>query len=396
MIRKLAWPVACAAMIGILMVYSKSAIVSGLSGIRLWLDIIFPSLFPFMVVSNMLNRSGIIPALGVLLHPVMKPLFNVPGQGALPLLLGITSGYPMGARVTADLKLSGHINTNESERLLAFTNNSGPLFILGAVGAGLFHSAHAGLLLLACHILGGITVGILFRFYGRNHEGNSNPCHEEDGFSFHKFTVALRDIKPPVNFGQNFSDAISSSMSLIFIIGGFIIFFSVLIGLLLEIGLMDWASKFLGIFTGPMGIGPGVIKAILCGFFEISTGTSLITMTSDGMIPVKLTAASAIIGWAGLSVHAQVMSIAHDAAIRIKPYLFGKMLHGIIAASYTFACIKLFPRVIPEVINEASTVFNPFDGIKNCWPMYLEFGLKLVSIFIIILFLAYYLRNKKR
>ena len=70
----------------------------------------------------------------------MRPVFNVPGEGIFALLMGSISGYPIGAKTVSNLKSQGIINSIESERLIAFTNNSGPLFILGTVGISLFHS----------------------------------------------------------------------------------------------------------------------------------------------------------------------------------------------------------------------------------------------------------------
>lgn len=58
---------------------------------------------------------------------------------------------------------------------MAFTNNSGPLFIIGTVGISLFSSIEIGILLLLTHILACITVGILFRFwkYDKSHKSSS-------------------------------------------------------------------------------------------------------------------------------------------------------------------------------------------------------------------------------
>ena len=79
---------------------------------------------------------------------------------ALALLLGTISGYPVGARITADLRKNKLISKNEAERLVAFTNNSGPIFIAGAVATGMLMDAKLGSILLTCHILGAVSVVI--------------------------------------------------------------------------------------------------------------------------------------------------------------------------------------------------------------------------------------------
>jgi len=72
----------------------------------------------------------------------MRPLFNVPGEGAYALLMGTISGYPVGAKVVTDLKQQGVCNDIECERLISFTNNSGPLFIIGLVRRAVFSTTH--------------------------------------------------------------------------------------------------------------------------------------------------------------------------------------------------------------------------------------------------------------
>ena len=169
-LRSLILPATCMVFILLLIMFSDTAVKSASNGIQLWLGVVFPSLFPFFVVSEILNKTRFINALGVLLEPVMRPLFNVPGCASFALAMGITSGYPVGAKITAGMREENLLTKTESERLLSFTNNSGPLFIVGAVAVGMFKMPELGLLLLTCHILASITVGIIFRFYGRSNE----------------------------------------------------------------------------------------------------------------------------------------------------------------------------------------------------------------------------------
>lgn len=137
-IKNLTLPLMGVLFILALIFFSETAVSAALKGIRLWLDIVFPSLFPFFVASEILNSTGIVRTAGILLEPVMRPLFKVPGSGSFALAMGVTSGYPVGAKITCSLLESGDITKPEAERLLAFTNNSGPLFIVGAVATGMY------------------------------------------------------------------------------------------------------------------------------------------------------------------------------------------------------------------------------------------------------------------
>ena len=66
-------------------------------GILIWINILLPSLLPFFIISEMLIGLGFVDFIGKLLKPLMKPIFNVPGEGAFPLTMAMLSGYPVGA-----------------------------------------------------------------------------------------------------------------------------------------------------------------------------------------------------------------------------------------------------------------------------------------------------------
>ena len=336
-IRQLTLPILCTVFILCLIMYSKTAVSAAVRGINLWFGIVFPSLFPFFAASEILSATGFIKAAGILLEPIMRPLFNVPGCGSFALAMGVTSGYPIGAKITCDLREKGVVTKTEAERLLAFTNNSGPLFIVGAVATSMYGAPSLGMFLLICHILACLTVGVLFRFYKRS-KSRRNSINE--GQILKKFKQELLTSRK-INKGAVFGDAVRNSMSLILAIGGYIVLFSVIINLLLETGLIKRAADLLSVLLSPTGINNSIISAVLSGFFEITTGTSLVSGIKEVSLAQQLTATSLIIGWAGLSVHSQVLGIVSKTDISIKPYLFGKMLQGIFAAIYTWIGVQL-------------------------------------------------------
>ncbi len=148
-----------------LLIFSNSNLQAAKSGIELWANSVLPSLFPFFIATELLSHTNIIPILGNILGKFMRPLFRVPGEGAFAFIMGIISGYPTGAKIVTDFRNQGICTKAEAERLLAFTNNSGPLFIVGTIGISLFSNATIGFLLLFTHILACVTVGFLFRFW---------------------------------------------------------------------------------------------------------------------------------------------------------------------------------------------------------------------------------------
>ena len=115
----------------------------------------------------MLIGFGVVKFIGVLLEPLMRPLFKVPGVGGFVLAMGMASGFPAGAKLTARLRQEGQLTQIEAERLVSFTNSSNPIFIFGAVSVGFFQNPKLGVIFALSHYLGNICVGIIMRFYGK-------------------------------------------------------------------------------------------------------------------------------------------------------------------------------------------------------------------------------------
>jgi len=161
----------------------------------------------------------------------MRPLFNVPGIGSYALIMGSISGYPIGAKIVADLKSQNLCTDVESERLLSFTNNSGPLFIVGTIGCGMFYDVRTGMLLLLTHLLASISVGFIFRWWKSRNPTPSIKAYS-NSISNHKYINEDSEIANLSNLGEILSKSIMDAISTVTMIGGFIILFSVVISIL--------------------------------------------------------------------------------------------------------------------------------------------------------------------
>ena len=116
-----------------LVILSKSNLTAAKSGLKLWANNVVPSLLPFFIATNLLSHTNVIKYVSKACNKFMRPIFNVPGECAYAFILGLISGYPVGAKIVTDLKDNNLCTTEEAERMLCFTNNSGPLFIIGTV-----------------------------------------------------------------------------------------------------------------------------------------------------------------------------------------------------------------------------------------------------------------------
>lgn len=121
-----------------LVIFSKENLSATKNGLLLWANSVVPALLPFFIATELLSHTSIVTSIGKLLNKYMKPIFNVPGIGAYAFIMGIISGYPVGAKIVTEFRNNGMCSKAEAERLLAFTNNSGPLFIIGTVGISMF------------------------------------------------------------------------------------------------------------------------------------------------------------------------------------------------------------------------------------------------------------------
>lgn len=139
-----------------LILFSTSNIIAAKNGLELWATTVVPSLFPFLFATELLGKTKIVQYLGKTLNKIMRPLFNVPGEGSFAFIMGLISGYPVGAKIVTDFRNNGICTKDEGNRMLAFTNNSGPLFIIGTVGIGYLLIkvlAYYFLLLILWHVL---------------------------------------------------------------------------------------------------------------------------------------------------------------------------------------------------------------------------------------------------
>ncbi len=368
-----------------LIVYPKTAVESASKGITLWLNIVFPSLFPFFVASQLLSKSGFINIFGIILEPIMRPLFNVPGCGSFALAMGIVSGYPVGAAITTDLRKQELITRVEAERLLTFTNNSGPLFIMGAVAVGMFKLPKAGYLLYISHIAACITVGLIFKYYKMQKGEKVVPATK----TTQRIKIELRRMRNSnINPWTLFGDCIKNSIFTILTVGGFIIFFSVLINIMITSGLIGRTAAMAPEFLSKIGLESKTIDGLLCGIFEITTGANLINL-APADLKIKLCCASLIIGWAGFSVHTQVMSIVSSSDIRVKPYIIGKAIQGIISSIYTYIGYTLFSKsLMVEATAFSTTSIKYVNEWENIFKISLQ-NIVVASLVIICVSISY-------
>ena len=371
-----------------LIIFPEQALEASIRGLNMWWEIVFPSLLPFFIISELLISFGVVAFIGVLLEPLMRPLFKVPGVGGFVWAMGMASGYPSGAKLTARLRKEKQITKIEAERLVSFTNSSNPLFIFGAVSIGFFQNPSLGIMLALAHYAGNFFVGLLMRFYG----GSETKEERSKRISL---KTALRElhrtrIREKRPFGKLLGDAVISSIETLLMIGGFIILFSVINKLLFIIGITDIIAHLVGyiltLFTIPIDFSLPLIS----GLFEITLGSQMTSGVQNVTLLQQAIITSFILGFSGLSVQAQAASILAQTDIRFAPYFFARIMHGIIASIIMFL---VWEPVYNGLLKETpSNTLPVFGQSGDEWASFSQYG-PLITICMLILYITLYLKK---
>ena len=287
---------------------------SVISALSLCVSAVIPTLFPFFVISGLLVNLGFVTVLGKIFSPVSRVLFKTSGKGAVVFIIGILCGYPTGAKVIADMHKEKSLDKRECERLLAFCNNSGPLFLIGAVGTAMLKNYALGVVLYVIHFLSAVLTGVLFRNFA-----NKKPldCRNE---------ICICSISDAI------TKSIENAVKTILNVCGYVVFFAILCAM--------------------------VKNVFVISLLEVTTGAkTLITQGLSKEITIILL--SGIIGFGGICVMLQVQSAVNGTGISLKLYVLGKLIQALFSMIMAFLYVSLFE------IEPVFAVLNALDSLSN-------------------------------
>ncbi|MGC5775167.1 sporulation integral membrane protein YlbJ [Paenibacillus pabuli] len=355
---------------------------AGVRGLSIWWDVLFPSLFPFLVLSELLLGFGIVHFLGTLLNPLMRPLFRVPGSGGFVFAVSCASGYPTGAKLTAQLWEQKLVTREEGERLVSFTTSSDPIFMIGAVSVGFFHHVAIAPVLVTSHYAAAFLVGLLMRFHGSSAKNTpaviDTPSVSEEmpRNRLLRAIYAMHEARKADGraFGELLRHAVSSSLRLIIIVGGLVVFFSVMMELLVQTGWLGGLYAMTEQLLQYTGLPPALSHSLVGGLFEVTLGAKE-AGSAGPTIPLvyKAAAAAFVLSWGGLSVHAQIMSVLSNTPMRYGPFLFARAIHALIAP------ILVLLLWIPMMGDTGRPVFLQTDVMPELFPYTPDWGQILFS-----------------
>lgn len=316
-----------------MLIWPRETYEGALFGLEIWGSVLVPSLLPFFIIVDIILNLGIVNMLGVLLEPIMRPLFNLPGAASFAIAMGFTSGFPMGAVVTRRLYEEKLCQAKEAERLAAFTNNSSPLFILVAIAVGFFSNPTLGLVMITSHYLANILLGIILGIFSTRSKKAARGAEKNILLtSFNKLIESQRNRKP---LGKLFGDAINNGIKTILLIGGFVIIYSVVIKLLYASGLMVKITNIFALILNFFGFNSKVSQAFAVGFFEITLGLKVLSQYQLTFVE-QAVAASIILGWSGLCIQSQVLSVIAGSELRSRLYIWGRVAHSLLSGGLAY------------------------------------------------------------
>ncbi|MDF2606468.1 MAG: sporulation integral rane protein YlbJ [Bacillales bacterium] len=360
--------------------YTSESLESAKVGFKLWAEVVFPSLLPFFIVTDLLIAYGIINFLGYFLEPIAKRLFNVNGVGGVVFFLAIAAGFPSGAKMSVQLYENGEITKDEAERIAAFCNFSSPLFILGAIGIGMFSSYKIGILLMIIHYVSNAFVGITLGIFSKKVRVNklvsgSNKIKVAELF----FNTAKNNKKP---FGAQMGESVSNSIETLISICGFLVLFSVLNTLLNSSGIINYAAI---IFEKVLNISPAIIQDMATGLLEVTIGVKAISVSKTLSIFAKICIASLLLGFNGFSVHSQIASILNTAGLSYRPFFYARILQAL----YSLILVLVFwKKTIADYLDfDVEVVYIPMINYNSYSFNYLRLGAAIT--FSILLYYCY-------
>ncbi|MES9737363.1 sporulation integral membrane protein YlbJ [Peribacillus frigoritolerans] len=370
-----------------LIIFPQESFEASKGGLNIWWTIVFPSLLPFLIFSELLISFGVVRFIGVMLEPFMRPLFRVPGVGGFVWAMGLASGFPAGARFTVRLRQEEQLTRIEAERLVCFTNSSNPLFLFVAVAVGFFHNPHLGIILALSHYLGNICVGIIMRFYRWKEEKSHAkvmtklPSIRQAFSQMHR--TRIKETRP---FGSLLGDAVLSSIQTLLMIGGFIILFSVVNKLLFHMNITGLLASGVGGILHIFNFPDSLSLPFISGMFEMTLGSKLTSTVEEATLFQQTVMTSFILAFNGFSIQAQVASIIAATDIRFTPFFLARIAHGLLASIITILLWEPFYKgkmYSGSPIN-AFPVSGSGEHANSLYQSMLDIGPILTLVFLIL------------
>ena len=297
---------------------SQSVIDSIMLSFSIWKNNVFPTLFPFFVLSEILINYGFVELTSELFKPFMR-LFKLKGACAFGFVMSLISGFPSSAKYVRELFIAGNINCIEASKLLIFTHFSNPLFVLGTISVLFLKNKKVGLLILATHYIGNIFVGLIFRNFGNCDCDKEKISLKQALINMHKKRISNNK-----SFGSILFSAVSNAIDTLLLVFGIISIFLIITTLINNC--VDLSSYH---------------QSVLSGIVEMTQGLKSISIL-DIPLKIKGTLSVFFISFGGVCVHMQIISILSDTDIQYLPFFIARIIHACFSSLLFYILFDFF------------------------------------------------------
>lgn len=303
----------------VLIILNPTKYLSSVSnGLNLFIISVFPSLFPFFVISSLLTNLGFFDKISKKTEKLTAKIFNVPSQAGYIFIMSILCGYPVGAKLISDYYSKNLIDEYDAKKILPLASSSGPIFIVGTVGAGLFNEPTIGLIILISHIISIIITALIFRGKKRNF--------------LKKHAIYAKKVDNILN------NSINSAIFSILTVGAYITIFYLFIDVLFDSSILLFISKTISkIFNIDLNIS----SSIASGLVEMTRGIKDLSILDCNNI-IKIVISSFLISFGGLSIILQSMAFLNLCKIKMRTLLIVKFTQGIISIIVSYVICLVF------------------------------------------------------
>lgn len=280
--------------------FSSDCIPETRNALYNFFDTVFPTMFPFYVLSAIITSCSAFQKITRPLNPLFR-IYRLPPESISAIFLGLLCGFPVGAKVICDLHNKNLITKREAALLASFTNNAGPIFTISIIGGTFLQNKTYGLFIWLCTTLSSLITGLIL----------CRLCLNKEKKTLSNYVLNKTKI--------DVTKAILSGLNTALYVGAVIIFFASITSLLKKIPFIS-NSTYISIYS----------------FLELTGGLKAMTsfmMNSTHKMPSYVYCAiiSAITAWSGICIHLQVCGILKSSGISSKYYLIGKTISSIIS-----------------------------------------------------------------
>lgn len=290
------------------------------TALHLCLTSVIPALFPFFAASTLAISCGLAQSVGALFAVPFRKLLHLPACGAAAMLLSFLGGYPAGARMAAELYDRKQCTREQANTLAAVCNNTGPAFLIGLCGNGLFHSLRTGIFLYLIHVISALLTAFVLR-----------PNNIPD-------SAVLSRQPEPQRWMPLFVQAVLSAGRTSLHVSAFVLVFSVILSLFRQLGIVSLFLSVCAPVFHLLGLSDGT--GVFIGMIELTQGLSYLTPDA-GTTAARLTAVSFLCAFGGCSVLFQTAAVTDRLSFRA--CVCGKLFHAVLACCLCFLALSVVP-----------------------------------------------------